>query len=98
MRATVDLDPSQIKAPVARFVYPVPEPETQMPTSLLQSLQSEANDLVAERDAAIAAAETRAANGGTRGFTDDERTRLIDNEHLRLLTVGFYIAAAANAI
>lgn len=31
-------------------------------------------------------------------MTEDERTRLIDEEHLRLLRLGFFIAAAANAI
>ncbi|SRR5712691_5432914 len=31
-------------------------------------------------------------------MTEDERTRLIDDEHLRLLRLGFFIAAAANAI
>lgn len=46
------------------------------PIGLLQSLQAEANDLEQERDAIIAAAESRAANGGAKGFTDDERARL----------------------
>ncbi|HUJ14179.1 MAG TPA: hypothetical protein VL284_10370 [Thermoanaerobaculia bacterium] len=31
-------------------------------------------------------------------MTEDERRRLIDDEHLRLLRLGFFIAAAANTI
>lgn len=31
-------------------------------------------------------------------MTDGERRQLIDNEHLRLLRIGFFIAAAANTI
>jgi HK97 family phage major capsid protein len=47
------------------------------PVSLLQTLQSEANDLEAERDGILAAAEGRATNtDGPKGFTDDERARL----------------------
>jgi HK97 family phage major capsid protein len=46
------------------------------PVSLLQSNQSEASELEDERDSIIAAAEGRAANGGTRGLSEDEKGRL----------------------
>jgi HK97 family phage major capsid protein len=46
------------------------------PVSLLQSNQGEAAELEEERDAIIAAAEGRAANGGDRGLNEGERTRL----------------------
>ncbi len=47
-----------------------------MPTSMYQVLQQEALDLSEERDAIITAAEMRAANGGSPGFSDEQRARL----------------------
>jgi HK97 family phage major capsid protein len=48
-----------------------------MPTSMFQALRAERTTLVGERDSLIVAAEAATASGAQKGFTDEQRERLV---------------------